>query len=90
MLAEDLTKLVAEVGRGAAVARMLHQPLEMRLELVVVRAVGTTFHVELKLEDIRRVQLAVDEAIELLGTVLTVHCCTCGWPPPWTIPDSTA
>jgi hypothetical protein len=55
---------------------MLDQPLEMSLELVVVRAVGTRLEVKLHLEDFRRVQLAVDETVELLRTVLTFHVCT--------------
>jgi hypothetical protein len=49
------------------------QPLEIRLKLVVLLAVRTALQVELKLEDLRRVQLSIDEAIELVGEVLTVH-----------------
>jgi len=77
MLAQELAQFVAERdGRGVALARVPDQPLEMSLELEVVRTVGTAFQVELQLEDFRRVQLAVDKAIELLRAVLTVHCGT--------------
>jgi hypothetical protein len=49
------------------------EPFELSLEVVVLLAVGTAFEVELELKDLRRVQLAVDEAIELVRAVLTVH-----------------
>jgi len=77
MLAQELAQFVAERDRrGIALARVPDQPLEMLVELELVRTVGTAFQVELQLENLRRVQLAVDETIELLRTVLTVHCCT--------------
>jgi hypothetical protein len=69
---------------------MLHQPLEVSLELVMVGAFRTCFEVELHLEYFRRVQLAVDKPIELIRTFLALHVCTCWLPLPRTIPDSNA
>jgi len=55
---------------------MLHQSLEVCLELVVVRAVRARFDVQMHLQDLGRVKLAVDESIQLFRTVLTFHVCT--------------
>jgi hypothetical protein len=52
---------------------VLDQPLHVGLELVVVLAVGAPFEVELELQDLGRVQLAIHVAIELVRAILTVH-----------------
>jgi hypothetical protein len=48
-LSQDLPKLLSESGRRIAVTRMLDQPLEVGLELVVLLAVGAPFEMELEL-----------------------------------------
>jgi hypothetical protein len=70
---------------------VLNEALQARLELVVVGAVGAPLEVKLQLQHLSAVQLTIDVPVELLGTVLAVHCCgTCVVPLERTIPDSTA
>src|SRR5437879_3517487 len=74
-LSQQLAQLVAEgLWRCVAFARMSDPALQMHLEVIVRGAVGTAFEVELELQHLRRAQLAVHEPIELLLTVLALHC----------------
>jgi hypothetical protein len=52
---------------------MLDQPLQVRLELVLVHAVRAALKVKLDFQQLGAVELPVDEPIELLLAVWAVH-----------------
>src|ERR1700730_11888623 len=91
-LGQYLPELFSEGGWNLVpVAGDLDEPLQVRLELVVICTGGTPLQVQLQLEDLRVVQLPVKEFVELVLTVAAIHCWgTSLVPLAWTIPDSTA
>src|SRR5450759_4767048 len=91
-LKQDLAELLPECGRNLVlVTADLDQPLQVRLELVLICAGRTPVQVQLQLKDLRVGQLTVHVAVEVFFTVAAVHCCgTCLVPLARTIPESTA
>src|ERR1700687_5071322 len=74
-LEEDLSELLPEGGWGSVlVAADLDQPLQAGLELVLVDTRGATLEVQLQLHDVGVAQLTISVPVELLHTVVAVHC----------------